>query len=117
MKVQRKITISPDILQMIGYDEEGISVSVEDDMVCWSDTEDDIHVVGMSEWQAWFEHVTDFVKGDMKASFIDIIKWHSKGLYLAKELKRKLPDDVEVWYDKPFEDKSYILKESVRIYK
>ncbi len=117
MEVQRKITICPDVIRMIGYDEEGISVSVENDMVCWSDTEDDIHVEGMSEWQAWFERVTDFVNGNMNASSIELIKWHSTGLHLARELKRKLPDDVEVWYDKPFEDKSDILKGPVRMFK
>ena len=46
-----------------------------------------------------------------------MIKWHCRGLRLAKELKRKLPDDVEVWYDKPFEDKSETLIRPAKIFK
>ena len=117
MESKRKITISPDILHEIGYDEEGISVAVENDLVFWCDSENPVHVEGMSAWQEWFESVTDFVAGHMDATSIDMIKWHCKGLQLASELKKKLPESVEVWYDRPFEDKSDILQGPVRMFK
>lgn len=113
----KKITICPDVISAIGYDKEGISVSVENDTVYWSDYEEEVHVEGMSKWQAWFEKVTDFANSHMNASDIDMIKWHSQGLHLARELKRKLPDDVEVWYNRPFEDKSGILIRPAKIFK
>ena len=117
MGIKRKITISPDVTRKIGYDEEFISVSVENDMVCWSDDEDDIHIEGMSKWQAWYQQVTDFVEGHINATSIDMINWHTTGMHLARELKRKLPEDVEVWYDKPFEDKSETLIRPIKIFK
>ena len=35
---------------------------------------------------------------------MDVEKWHHRGLILAKELKKRLPEDIDVWYGYPFED-------------
>lgn len=100
----------------LGYTEDGISVDVSKDIVSWSDTEEDIYIEGISEWYHDFDSVVDYVKGDLPESF-DIVTWHAKGLSLAKSLREKLPQDVELWYQAPFEDKSNTIPQPIQIIK
>lgn len=116
MERGRRITICPGAARELGYTEDGVSVDVSGDIVSWSDTEEDIHIEGISEWYNDFNSVVDYVKGNLPESF-DVTMWHAKGLMFAKLLREKLPSDVELWYRAPFEDKSNTIPEPVQIIK
>lgn len=114
MEEGRKITICPDVARELGFTEEGVSVDVSEDIVSWSDTEEDIYIEGISEWYYDFDRVADYVNGNLPESF-DVAGWHAKGLMFAKLLREKLPSDVELWYRAPFEDKSNTIPDPIQI--
>lgn len=116
MEKGRRITICPDAARELGFTEDGVSVDVSGDIVSWADTEEDIHIEGISEWYNDFDSVADYVKGNLPESF-DVTMWHAKGLMFAKQFREKLPSNVELWYCAPFEDKSNTIPEPIQIIK
>lgn len=62
---------------------------------------------GLYEWLNEFNCDSD--------SNIDVEKWHQRGLILAKELKIKLPKDIDVWYGYPFEDVEHYQRRPILV--
>jgi len=62
-----------------------------------------MRVPGLYAWQQEFEWKSDGARGTMGS--MDVAAWHKEGLRLAACIRRLLPDDCELWYAYPFEDK------------
>ena len=67
-----------------------------------------ITIKGFYDWQS------DVVPAVMAMACGDTIDFdwadfHKRGIALAKELREQLPDDVDLWYEAPFEDPSGIV--------
>ena len=108
--IHHVFTISPDYTDVLGQmTGQSIPTSVSFDDVVTLYKEDDSEEVlcsvtlpGVYEWLKEFNRLSDGVNSTM--GNLDVEKWHHRGLVLAKELKKKLPDDIDVWYGYPFDD-------------
>ena len=108
--IHHVFTISPDYTDVLGQmTGQSIPTSVSFDDVVTLYKEDDSEEVlcsvtlpGVYEWLNEFNRLSDGVNSTM--GNLDVEKWHHRGLVLAKELKKKLPDDIDVWYGYPFDD-------------
>lgn len=108
--IHHVFTISPDYTDVLGQmTGQSIPTSVSFDDVVTLYKEDDSEEVlcsvtlpGVYEWLNEFNRLSDGVNSTM--GNLDVEKWHHRGLVLAKELKKKLPDDIDVWYGCPFDD-------------
>ena len=108
--IHHVFTISPDYTDVLGQmTGQSIPTSVFFDDVVTLYKEDDSEEVlcsvtlpGVYEWLNEFNRLSDGVNSTM--GNLDVEKWHHRGLVLAKELKKKLPDDIDVWYGYPYED-------------
>lgn len=65
-------------------------------------------VEGISAWQNELEPFLMAQACEEKTDF-DWASYHKRGIALAKQLRAKLPDDVDLWYRAPFEDPSGII--------
>lgn len=103
-------TISPDYTDVLGQmTGQSIPTSVSsDDIVTLykgSDSEEalcSVTLPGVHDWLNEFNSLSDSANSTM--GNMDVEKWHHRGLILAKELKKRLPEDIDVWYGYPFED-------------
>ena len=108
--IHHVFTISPDYTDVLGQmTGQSIPTSVSFDDVVTLYKEDDSEEVlcsvtlpGIYEWLNEFNRLSDGVNSTM--GNLDVEKWHHRGLVLAKELKKKLPDDIDVWYGYPLDD-------------
>ena len=108
--IHHVFTISPDYTDVLGQmTGQSIPTSVSFDDVVTLYKEDDSEEVlcsvtlpGVYEWLNEFNRLSDGVNSTM--GNLDVEKWYHRGLVLAKELKKKLPDDIDVWYGYPFDD-------------
>ena len=80
-----------------------------------------INVSGLSEWCYKYQEEclipVEFGKisiEELNRTF-DWKSFHSTGLKLAAEVKKQLPEDVELWYQAPFEDRSGLIPEKILI--
>lgn len=101
-------TICPDYTHVLGK-VTGQSVVVDvlsDDIVTLEDNSEQelcsIHLPGIYDWLNEFETLSNGANSTMRK--MDINKWHHRGLIIAKELKKKIPNDIDIWYGYPFED-------------
>lgn len=105
-------TISPDYVHEFGWmTGQSIPVGIDKDDVVTLKDEDEgmelcsVNVPGLFEWVDEFERLSDGVNSTMGK--MNVEDWHRRGLLLAKELKSKLPDDIDLWYGYPFEDEEH----------
>jgi hypothetical protein len=110
---KRVFTINPDY-DTILWDDGCAYPCYEDTLeLCIDDNENYITITipGIYEWQQEFEDATDFTDTKTKDDF-DWADWHKRGIKLAKQLREKLPQSYDLWYDAPYEDRSGTIKES-----
>ena len=108
--INHVFTISPDYTDVLGQmTGQSIPTSVSsDDIVTLykgHDSEETLCSVtlpGVHDWLNEFNSLSDGANSTM--GNMDVEKWHHRGLILAKELKKRLPEDIDVWYGYPFED-------------
>ena len=108
--IHHVFTISPDYTDVLGQmTGQSIPTSVSsDDIVTLykgSDSEEalcSVTLPGVHDWLNEFNSLSDGANSTM--GNMDVEKWHHRGLILAKELKKRLPEDIDVWYGYPFED-------------
>lgn len=107
--IHHVFTICPDYSYVLGKKTgQSVPVSVmSDDVITLykDDSEEELCSVtlpGVYEWLSEYNRHSDGVESTM--GNMDVENWHKRGLILAKELKKKLPSDIDVWYGYPFED-------------
>lgn len=108
--INHVFTISPDYTDVLGQmTGQSIPTSVSsDDIVTLykgADSEEalcSVTLPGVHDWLNGFNSLSDGANSTM--GNMDVEKWHHRGLILAKELKKRLPEDIDVWYGYPFED-------------
>jgi hypothetical protein len=114
-EIKRIFRIMPDCISTILLDDEGCAYFCDEDTLeLCIDKERNyvtINIPGIYQWQQEFESATDFAKTKTKDDF-DWVGWHKRGIELAKQLRAKLPNSCDLWYDSPYEDKSGTIKES-----
>lgn len=110
--IHHVFTISPDYIHELGWmTGHNIPVGIDKDDVVTLKDEDEgrelcsVNVPGLFEWVDEFERLSDGVNSTMGK--MDVEDWHRRGLLLAKELKKKLPGDIDLWYGYPFEDEEH----------
>ena len=117
MDKSRIYTIDPDFGRVVLWDEEGVAYDCIDNTIeveIGNDNWIEINIPGLSQWHYEFEQATDFASGEVEPDF-DWKSWHKRGIELAKQLREKLPQSCELWYDAPYEDKSGTIKEKFLI--
>lgn len=73
-----------------------------------------IYIKGYSEWLNAIAPVV--IAGATGEEYpFDWDAYHRRGLVLAKELRSRLAEDIDLWYEAPFEDHSGILKRAVLV--
>ena len=124
IRVNHICMIAPDYMEH-WIDEEGITQFVEDDIFEITDDPKGYNVKYNAvaptflQWHKDYEDATDFV-GTKTVDTFDYAAWNRRGLALARTIRNQLPDEVDVWYMYPFEDKSHncdrilVLKSSKR---
>jgi len=93
-----------------------IPFDVENDTfedVCDSDG-NAIVIPGFSEWSKEIAEIIIKSETGEKYSF-DWEDYHRRGLELAKQLRSKLPSNIDLWYRAPFEDKSGTMLRTVLV--
>ncbi len=110
-KVRHLCELAPDY-DVHWQDEKGCGVTVEEDVIEITDDPEGYNVIyrakapSMADWHEEYVNATDFANTETDESF-DYKAWNSHGLALARTIRNQLPDDVDVWYMYPFEDKSH----------
>lgn len=93
-------------------DEEGCCNTAEDGIIKITDDPGGYNTIyratspALNKWHDEYVKATDFVNTSTDESF-DYKAWNRRGLALARTVRNQLPDDVDVWYMYPFEDKSH----------
>lgn len=108
--IHHVFTICPDYTHVLGYmtgQSSAVDVDSNDVITLYKDEATDeelcsVKLPGIYEWLDEFERYSDGVNSTMGE--MDVKDWHHRGMILAKELKKKLPEDIDVWYGFPFED-------------
>jgi hypothetical protein len=118
--VKNVIILCPDYDDLLF--EDGVGCGDEEDIfIGEEETEIHIDVPGLSEWHSKYIDecllpcaVGKITLDELNAKF-DWKTFHEEGLRLAAEVKKQLPEDVDLLYDVPFEDKSQFIKKPVFI--
>lgn len=108
--IHHVFTISPDYTDVLGHmTGQSVPTCVSSDDIVTLYEEDDsekelcsVTLPGVYEWLEEFNCLSDGENSTM--GNMDVEEWHHRGLILAKELKKKLSNDIDVWYGYPFED-------------
>ena len=108
--IHHVFTICPDYTHVLGYmtgQSSVVGVFSDDVVTLYKDDVKDeelcsVKLSGIYEWLDEFNRYSDGVNSTMGK--MNVKDWHHRGLILAKELKKKLPEDIDVWYSFPFED-------------
>lgn len=102
-------TISPDYTHVLGTmtgQPEVVCIFSDDIVTLYKPDSDEelcsVTLPGVYDWLDEFNCKSDGVNSTMGQ--MNTADWHRRGLILAKELKKKLPEDIDVWYGYPFED-------------
>ena len=80
-----------------------------------------INVPGLSEWCYKYQEecLIPVEAGEISIEELnktfDWKDFHTEGLRLAYEVKKQLPEDLELWYQAPYEDKSGLIPEKILI--
>ncbi len=102
--------ISPDIdLQFQDSDgATGLSYERTDEIIFYDGDAEVFRMIvpGFEEWFNDYLKHAGFVECCMYPS-IDMDAWNQRGIELAKIIRRQLPDEYELWYSSPFEDKDH----------
>ncbi len=64
----------------------------------------------LADWQAEFEYCVNDAKTG--AARLDWLDFHRRGLALARRLRAEMPDNISVFYQKPFEDPNEQFEET-----
>lgn len=78
------------------------------------ETELRIIVPGLIQWWESYVENCNFSDGIINQSF-DMKAFHEKGLELAQEIRKQLPNNFTLYYKAPYEDHSGIIKDKVLI--
>ena len=73
-----------------------------------------IVIPGFSAWWKEIEEIIILSETGKEYSF-DWEDYHRRGLELAKQLRSKLPSNIDLWYRAPFEDKTSIIPRPILI--
>lgn len=112
--IKERYRMEADALTMI-WDSKGCALITDQDDL-FEDDGLSIKIDGIYQWYKDLDDVVDWTNSEIKGNF-DWAAWHKRGLELAQNLRQQLPDEYDLWYSAPFEDKSGILKEDVLIIK
>lgn len=109
--VRHIITISPDVSQLF-HDEEGYSYEVEKEGTIDFVYDRNGHPIVIKDLFAWHSEIEPIVTASETGHpySMDWEEYHNRGMKLAKELRKVLSTDFDLWYETPFEDKSGIIK-------
>jgi len=113
--IEHILTIDPDYLDYI-HDEEDVYSCAEDYL-------SEESVKSNREFLDRFDSWADEMKSIVIASETgepyekDWEDFHKRGLELASEYRKILPDNFDLWYSAPFEDKSGYIKKPILIMK
>lgn len=104
VRIEHILTISPDY-DVLYYDEKSRAESFYDDgkIIIHDDDGMEILIPGFEEWYNEYIRATDFVECQTDPKF-DYGDWEKRGLELAKQMREQLPDNIDLWYEPPFED-------------
>jgi len=113
--IKHVLTICPDYGDVLFCDEEGVCYGVD----CLENAKklklDKSLLSEFYFWQSDFESKTDGINSTMGT--LDNEEWNGRGLKLAHRLRQQLPDDIDLWYVHPFEDKENRDISPILIYK
>ena len=107
-------TINADVVAII-WNSWGCAQIVDIDDIFETD-DFSIKVEGLYQWHMDLDKAADWANTKVEDGF-DWAAWHKRGLELAQNLRQQLPDEYDLWYSAPFEDKSGTLKEDFLIIK
>lgn len=118
-RIDHVITISPDF-DYLYRDEEGMCDGFYDKDTIEIDFEGmekkTIKIDGFEDWWKKYVMATDFADTTTDPSF-DYDAWHERGLVYAKQLREQLPDDIDLWYQAPYEDVKRRKQQAILVYK
>lgn len=114
MKEMKRLTIDADYDAVL-WDENGCAYTIDDDDVIELD-DCMIRVPGLNLWHRDFVDAVDWPTLTASPRF-DWHAWHARGLELAAQLRKQLPDHYELWYQAPFEDISGTIADKILISK
>lgn len=77
----------------------------------------DGHLVFLPALDVWAEELKPIVLASELGQPYekDWQDYHKRGLALARQLRRMLSNDYELWYEAPFEDKSGIIQSAIKV--
>jgi hypothetical protein len=118
--IKHILTITPDV-DFIVTDEEGICHDFwdTDELKIYfvdSSEETSIKIDGFQSWLREYQNCTDFTTTETDPSF-DYEAWHKRGIEFAQKLRDQLPDEIDLWYAYPFEDKERRNIPEILVYK
>lgn len=112
--IKERYRITADVSAIL-WDSQGCAYIIDDDDLFETD-KFRIKIDGIYQWYRDLDNVVDWADTEVKGDF-DWAAWHHRGLQLAQSLRQQLPDEYDLWYGAPYEDKSGTLKEDVLIIK
>lgn len=110
------LTIDPDIDQLM-IDEEGVSISPDNKGLIRGVYDQNGYPIAFPEILSWYEEIEPIVisSGTGEEYQKDWEDYHKRGLDLAHQLRERLSDDFDLWYEAPFEDKSGTIPQPILI--
>ncbi len=75
-----------------------------------------LSIKGLQEWGNEIKNIIVKSETGRDYSSFDWKDFHRRGLDLAQQLKEKLPSDIDLWYEAPFEDNSRTILHPMLIY-
>ena len=118
--VKRILKLCPDY-DLIISDLSGIPLDIDEKTGLIDDLYDEegmpIFMPGLKEWGNEMKDIVVKSETGCDYSSFDWIDFHRRGLNLAQQLRDKLPLEIELWYEAPFEDKSGTILNPVLIYR
>ena len=101
VRIKSILIINPDYDELI-YDENNLML-YEDDL--GEIINDEFDIQGFFEWGREIHPIV--IKASVGKPYEkDWEDYHRRGLEYARELRKCLPDEYELWYHRPFEDKT-----------
>lgn len=115
-EVERIMTIMPDSLWCVLSEFGGPEYSVDsDDMLNYGPGENDqVIIPGLYGWYKQFDNAVDYADAKLPDDF-PYAEWNNKGLELAHEMRKKLPETIDLWYAGASEDRSGTIKQPILI--
>ena len=115
------LTMCPDYGENCFYTLDGFDCGEDGEIYLDDDYMVKINVPGLSDWCYKYQEEClipiEFGKISLEElnKTFDWRNFHSTGLKLAAEVKKQLPEVVELWYQAPFEDKSGLISKKILI--